>query len=90
MATTKKKKVGVGWAKTSQDGTKHYVSIVINGGLSPDLHLVMFKNGFKEEENQPDYIIYLSAPKDGAAAPAEKPAASEFPGDDVPDDDIPF
>jgi hypothetical protein len=92
-----RKKVGAGWLKTSQDGTKKYVSIVINGGLSPDINLVMFTNGFKEEENQPDYILYLNAPRDAAAAPAEKPAAkpaaaaSEFPEDAAgADGEIPF
>jgi len=96
--TNQRKKVGVGWAKTSQDGTKKYVSIVINGGLAPDINLVMFKNGFKEEENQPDFIIYLNAPKDAAGQPAEKPAAkpaaaADFPGDEDAagaDGEIPF
>ena len=93
--TNQKKKVGVGWSKTSQDGTKEYVSIVINGGLSPDINLVMFRNGFKEKENQPDYIIYLNPPRPAAGAPA----ASAGKGPDGPrtsrttrpgDDDIPF
>ena len=97
MSTNQRKKVGVGWAKTSQDGTKKYVSIVIHGGLTPDINLVMFKNSFKEEENQPDYILYLNAPRDGGAAadkPAAKPAAaSDFPGEEAAgaaDDGIPF
>ncbi len=93
--TNQRKKVGVGWSKTSQDGTKKYVSIVINGGLSPDLNLVMFKNGFKEEENQPDYIIYLNPPRDAGApttqagkAPAGAPDfPEEAPGQDP---EIPF
>ena len=92
--TNQRKKVGVGWSKTSQDGTKKFVSIVINGGLSPDINLVMFKNGYKEEENQPDYIIYMNPPRDaaGAAASTAKPAAaSEFPSDAAgADDEIPF
>ena len=95
--TNQKKKVGVGWSKTSQDGTKEFVSIVINGGLSPDINLVMFKNGFKEKENQPDYIIYLNPPRPAAGAPAAsavKPAATataeDFPESEGGDDDIPF
>jgi hypothetical protein len=96
--TNERKKVGVGWSKTSQDGTKEFVSIVINGGLSPDLNLVMFKNGFKEKDNQPDYIIYLNPPRPvaagSAAASAAKPAATataqDFPDDGISDDDIPF
>ena len=95
--TNQRKKVGVGWSKTSQDGTKKYVSIVINGGLSPDLNLVMFKNGFKEEENQPDYIIYMNPPRDAAGALAQQPAgkapagASDFPEEAAGSDtEIPF
>ncbi len=95
--TNQKKKVGVGWSKTSQDGTKEFVSIVIHGGISPDINLVMFRNGFKEKENQPDYIIYLNPPKPASGAPvaaAAKPAATatpeDFPEDGGGDDGIPF
>jgi len=105
MATSQRKKVGVGWLKTSQDGQKQYISIVINGGLSPDINLVMFKNGFKEKENQPDFMIYLNAPKDAAdaktpqdhkvGAPADFPEASAGGEQYVPqgacgDEDVPF
>ena len=96
MATSQRKKVGVAWLKTSQDGKKQFISIVIHGGLTPDISMVMFKNGFKEEENQPDYILYLNQPKDAAGAPAPqtaKPAAAaEFPEPEAgaPDDDVPF
>jgi hypothetical protein len=93
--TNQRKKVGVGWLKTSQDGTKKFVSIVINGGLAPDINLVMFTNSYKEEDNQPDYIIYMNPPRDAAGAPAAaaaKPAASsDFPEDAAgADGDIPF
>lgn len=96
MSTNQRKKVGVGWARTSQDGTKKYVSIVINGGLQPDINLVMFQNGFKEKDGQPDFILYLNAPKDPSAeSPAAKAAGpAEFPGEEGAasgtDDDIPF
>lgn len=95
MANPQRKKVGVGWAKTSQDGTKKYVSIVINGGLSPDINLVMFTNGFKEGENSPDFILYLNAPRDPAAAAVAKAEAKAqetgFPGEAAGgDDDIPY
>ncbi|MEN6560892.1 MAG: hypothetical protein ABFD52_08975 [Acidobacteriota bacterium] len=95
MADSKRKKVGVGWARTSQDGTKKYVSIVINGGLSPDINLVMFQNGFKEKDGQPDFILYLNAPKEASAEGATaKAGPAEFPGEEGagpgPDDDIPF
>jgi len=88
------KKVGSAWLRTSRDGEKKYISCVINGGLSPDINLVMFLNSYKESDKQPDYVIYLSRPKD---APSQtKPAAGgvEFPEPDAsssaPDDEIPF
>lgn len=91
MANTKNKKVGVAWAKTSQDGTKQYTSIVINGGLSPDIELVMFPNSYKQGENSPDFILYMNPPREapgqGQAAPkTAQPAAggAEFPDDDIP------
>ena len=98
--TKLRKKVGAGWLKTSQDGMKKFISIVINGGLSPDINLVMFTNGYKEEENQPDYILYMNPPRDSAAVAAEKPQAARpsTEGADFPEpeagggggDDIPF
>lgn len=73
---------------------------MISGGLNPDINLVVFKNGFKEKDEQPDFIVYLSAPKDGNGAAAEKPKvqAAAFPGEEdagpaggeTPDDGIPF
>lgn len=99
MADSKKKKVGAGWVRTSRDGKTNYISIVISGGLNPDINLVVFKNGYKEKDEQPDFIVYLSAPRDGNGAAAEKPkpAAAPFPGEeqgdpitDAPDDDLPY
>ena len=94
--TNQRKKVGVGWLKTSQDGKKQFVSIVVNGGLSPDINLVMFKNGYKEEDNQPDYIIYMNPPREAASSSepqaAKHSGASEFPepAAGAADDDVPF
>ena len=88
MANTKMKKVGAGWKKESQKG-KPYLSIVINGGLGPDIHLTIWPNGFKEKDEQPDYMVYLSEP---AAAKPEGRPAPEFPGSDEPSggEDVPF
>jgi len=82
--TTQRKQVGAGWLKTSNDGRKKFISIVINGGLAPDINLVMFTNSYKEKENQPDYIIYLTQPRE--ASPSAKPVnQNEFPAPDSPD-----
>ncbi len=96
MATTKMKKVGAGWKKETQKSGKPYLSIVINGGLGPDIHLTIWPNGYKEKDEQPDYIVYLSEPA------AKSEGKQEFPGQastpDFPEtdgsapagDDIPF
>ncbi len=93
-----RKKVGAGWMKTTEDGKK-FISIVINGGLSPDINLTIWPNGYKKEgSNQPDFNIYLSdrtqQQPQKAAGKSEFPeasAGSEFPGSEsTPDDDIPF
>jgi uncharacterized protein (DUF736 family) len=45
-------KIGAVWQNTSSDG-KPYFNLDINGQK-----FVGFPNGFKEEEKQPDFIIY--------------------------------
>lgn len=51
------------WLNEAKDGSK-YMSGKING-----LNVLVFKNKFKEKDNQPDYRIYL--------AKAEKKEASD-------------
>ncbi len=101
MADSKRKKVGAGWARVSRDGQKKYISIVLNGGLSQDIQLVVFPNGYKEKDEQPDFIVYLNQPQAGSGGQAQadrpaKPAADDFfPGEEggagpETDDGIPF
>ena len=81
------KQVGVGWKKASQEG-KPFMSVVINDGLRPDIHLMIWPNGFKEKDEQPDYIVYLADPAvPKPEAKQESKPASEFPDDDQ---DVPF
>jgi uncharacterized protein (DUF736 family) len=88
MTNSKMKKVGAGWKKESQKG-KPFMSVVINGGLMPDIHLTIWANGFKENDEQPDYFVYLS---EQLAARTEEKPKSEFPGDNEThsDEDVPF
>lgn len=45
------------WLKETKDGSE-YMSGKLNG-----LNVFVFKNNYKEKENQPDYKIYLSKPE---------------------------
>lgn len=85
-----KKKVGAGWLRTSQNGDTQYISIVISGGLSPDINLVMFKNGYKNADQQPDYIVYLSSPREASKAATAQQGAADFPEPDSGGDETPF
>ena len=69
------------WLKESADGKKFF-----SGSLGRS-KLLIFKNNFKEDENQPDYILYVT-----------KRAKREDNGDDFEDaaeehthdEDMPF
>lgn len=50
-----RKPVGAAWKATSKDGKKSYMNITIDGKK-----YVMFKNGFKKGEKEPDFVIYDS------------------------------
>ena len=80
--------LGVFWKRESKpkgDGLKpmQYLVGTINLkslGFDKDVPLVVFKNKFKETDNQPDLRIYLSKPKTStspAPAPAAKARTSE-------------
>ena len=97
MASNKRKKVGAAWLRTTAEDSKKFISVVINGGLGPDINLTIWTNSFKKEDsNQPDYIVYLSEPPAARAQAdresSEEAAKSEFPepAAGAPDDGIPF
>jgi uncharacterized protein (DUF736 family) len=52
MADPSLEKVGALWQNTSSDG-KPYFNLDISGQK-----FVVFSNGFKSEEKQPDFIVY--------------------------------
>lgn len=63
MAT---RKIGALWRKERklEDGqTEPYFSGTLEL-LGEDIPVVIFKNGKKEKENYPDYIIYRSEPQE--------------------------
>lgn len=61
------------WLHESKDGMKYF-----SGSLGR-ARLVVFKNNFKKEEKEPDYILYL-----------DEPIKKEKVTSDIPMDDIPF
>ena len=69
-------RIGALWLRESSQGMKYFGGTVSIKGVSHKV--VVFKNGFKEQEHQPDYIIYVSKPAPGA------------PAKGVTDDDVPF
>jgi hypothetical protein len=71
------KVVGRLWVHRGKDGKDTYFTGVVNAGVFGDIQVAIFKNNRKEKDNQPDYNIVLSEPRE------EKAAAIE-------DDDIPF
>jgi uncharacterized protein (DUF736 family) len=56
----KEDKLGALWQKSSDRGDYFSGQIEING-VKHDI--VIFSNGYKEEEKHPDWIIYKSQPR---------------------------
>lgn len=74
-------KIGALWSKTSNKGMNYF------SGIINDKQIVIFKVKEKKSEKSPDYEIFLSEPRQTAAAVEQKfsgaPPSTE-------DDDIPF
>lgn len=62
-------------------------SIEIDGKKTP---LVVFPNGYKEEPKHPDYIIYLSEPKEQASDTPAPKSQDTHPDNPFADNDFPF
>lgn len=43
------------WQSTDNNG-----NMVLSGGTGSELRFVVFKNTFKEKENEPDYNLYVT------------------------------
>lgn len=54
--------IGSLWLKESKDNTKYFSGVLKD--LRGDIPVVIFKNGKKESEKQPDYLMYRSEPKE--------------------------
>jgi len=72
--------IGALWKKTGQKGEYMTGEVEVNGVKQ---RIVVFKNSYKEKENQPDYRILASKPQ------GDKPQEAKPKSDDF-DDDLPF
>lgn len=81
--------IGGLWVNKSKDGNT-YLAGYFNGA-----RLLIFKNNFKEQEKQPDYVMYIAPNQQRQQASAEE-FEQDANGDDAPPstpenmDDIPF
>ena len=65
-------KLGALWAKTGPQG-EQYFSGVLEKADGSKVNIVVFANGFKEEDKHPDYVIYLSRPMTPAPRASDPP-----------------
>ena len=56
------KKIGALWSKKTGEGKEYFTGVISD--LRGEIQIVIFKNDKKEKENQPDYDILLSEPKE--------------------------
>lgn len=79
----KLEKIGALWLGTTKKG-QGYLSGIVQDAEGNDIRVFILKNGFKQEDKHPDYIVYLSNPfeRSEAPKPAEKPSSDK--------DEIPF
>jgi len=61
MACTNLEKVGALWQNTSADG-KPYFNLALN-----DQKYVVFSNGYKSEDKQPDFLVYARVKEEKTA-----------------------
>ena len=56
------KKIGALWSKKTKDGAEYFTGVISD--MRGDIQIVVFKKDSKQNENQPDYDILLSEPKE--------------------------
>ena len=59
MSEEKKKSIGALWEKLDKNGNPYFSC------KYKDEDVIIFKNGFKEQDNHPDYLIYEREKRDG-------------------------
>lgn len=92
-------RIGALWIKSGKNGKYLAGTIDIDGRNS--VKLMVFPNGYKEEQRHPDYVIYAPPADDGSTnergQPMPEVTEASLPGmeniggqSEVTDDDIPF
>lgn len=71
----KLRKIGALWLRTAKNSGDKYMSGVVDMDGDNSQRIVVFKNGYKEENKHPDYVIYIQ---------------EEETEEQQHDDDIPF
>ena len=79
--------IGALWVKEGKKG-KYFTGVVELGDRK--VKVVVFKNGYKDKENQPDWRIFESKPMEQRSGGAEKRAKEVLGAADFEDDPIPF
>jgi uncharacterized protein (DUF736 family) len=59
MAT---RKIGALWSRKTADGKEYFTGVISD--LRGDIQIVVFENDKKQNENQPDYDILVSEPRE--------------------------
>lgn len=97
-------RIGALWIKSGKNGK--YLAGTIDIDNRNSVKLMVFPNGYKEEERHPDYVIYAPPAESGETDERGNPlpeviegslpgmdgigAQSREPGDEPPDDDFPI
>lgn len=55
-------KIGALWARQTRDHADYFKGSIEIGGQKHEV--VVFRNGFKDSERHPDYIVYRSQPRE--------------------------
>lgn len=58
---SKEDKIGALWAKQTRDNAEYFKGSIEIGGTRQEV--VIFRNGYKEADRHPDYIVYRSQPR---------------------------
>ena len=82
---SKEDELGALWLKDGKNGKYFSGKITVDG---QDIGIVIFKNTYKEKENQPDYKILRSRPR--SDAPVRQPDNNRTVTAENFEDDIPF
>jgi uncharacterized protein (DUF736 family) len=56
------RKIGALWSRKTADGKEYFTGVISD--LRGDIQIVVFENDKKQNENQPDYDILVSEPRE--------------------------